>query len=135
AIDYVTKIGLNNTAPYEDELLGYATERLSEVPGLRIIGTAANKGSVISFIMENPPFASHDIGVILDNDGIAVRTGHHCCQPGMDRFRIPSTARASFAMYNTRGDVDALAEALWKMTGRAKTRAEPSKAPAAGAEV
>jgi cysteine desulfurase / selenocysteine lyase len=135
AIDYVNSIGLANVMPYENELLDYATQRLSEVPGLRIVGTAANKGSVLSFVMEDPAFASHDIGVILDNDGIAVRTGHHCCQPAMDRFRIPSTARASLAMYNTRGDVDALAEALWKMTGRAKTRAEPSKAPAAGAEV
>jgi cysteine desulfurase/selenocysteine lyase len=124
AIDYVTGIGLDNIAPYEDELLGYATERLSEVPGLRIIGTAASKGSVISFVLEDPPMASHDIGVILDTEGIAVRTGHHCCQPAMDRFGISSTARASLAMYNTRGDVDALAEALWKATGRARPRAQ-----------
>jgi cysteine desulfurase/selenocysteine lyase len=122
AIDYVISVGLANAAPHEDELLGYATERLSEVPGLRIIGTAANKGSVISFVMEDPPFASHDIGVILDNEGIAVRTGHHCCQPVMDRMGISSTARMSLAMYNTRGDVDSLVEALWKMTGRAKSR-------------
>ena len=131
AIDYVNAIGLANIMPYEDELLGYATERLSEIPGLRIIGTAANKGSVLSFVMEDPPFASHDIGVILDNEGIAVRTGHHCCQPAMDRFRIPSTARASLAMYNTRGDVDALAEALSKMTGKAKPRAEATKSSSA----
>jgi cysteine desulfurase/selenocysteine lyase len=126
---------LANAAAYEDELLGYATRRLGEIAGLRIIGTAAKKGSVISFVMEDPPFASHDIGVILDNDGIAVRTGHHCCQPAMDRFRIPSTARASLAMYNTRADVDALAEALEKMTGKARAQAEAKRESAQGAEV
>jgi cysteine desulfurase/selenocysteine lyase len=85
--------------------------------------------------MEEPAFASHDVGVILDNEGIAVRTGHHCCQPAMDRFRIPSTARASLAMYNTREDIDALASALLKMTGRTKRAVSPVTTQAAGGEV
>jgi cysteine desulfurase/selenocysteine lyase len=122
AIDYVHSIGLANIEPYEAELLGYATERLREIPGLRIIGTAANKGCVVSFVLENPAIASHDIGVILDMEGVAVRTGHHCCQPAMDRFGIPSTARMSLAMYNTRADIDALVAALEKVTASARPR-------------
>ncbi|MEA2709162.1 MAG: cysteine desulfurase / selenocysteine lyase [Phycisphaerales bacterium] len=123
AIDYVTSIGLTRTAPHEQELLAYATQRLAEVPGLRIIGNAKNKASVISFVMENPPIASHDIGVILDQHNIAIRTGHHCCQPVMDRLGISSTARISLAMYNTRGDIDAAVEVL-KQAGTT-TQARP----------
>ncbi|MEO6436511.1 MAG: SufS family cysteine desulfurase, partial [Tepidisphaeraceae bacterium] len=122
AIDYVSSVGLANVAAYEHELLEYATGRLGEVPGLHIIGTAAQKGSVISFVLNDPPMASHDIGVILDMEGVAVRTGHHCCQPVMDRFGIPSTARISLAMYNTRADVDAAVESLKKATASARPR-------------
>lgn len=113
AIDYVTSIGIEHFMPHEQELLHYATERLSAVPGLRIIGTAANKGSVISFVMDG--IASLDIGTRLDGEGIAVRTGHHCCMPLMNRLGIPSTTRASFAMYNTREDIDALVSAVQKV--------------------
>jgi len=126
AIDYVTSIGLTNTAAHEQELLAYATKRLAEVPGLRIIGNAAKKASVISFVMEDPPLASHDIGVILDTHNIAVRTGHHCCQPVMDRFEISSTTRMSLAMYNTRGDIDAAVEVLKQAAGTAQPRSKPS---------
>jgi cysteine desulfurase/selenocysteine lyase len=128
AIDYVISVGLQRIDPYERELLAYATDRLSDVPGLRIIGTAENKGSVISFVMEAPAMASHDIGVILDMEGIAIRTGHHCCQPVMDRMGVPSTARISLAMYNTPGDIDAAVEALWNATGKVR----PRKAAPAG---
>src|SRR5437764_3524282 len=114
AIDYVTSLGFENFMPHEEALFRYATRRLAEVPGLRIVGTAKHKASVISFVMENPPLSSHDIGVVLDLEGIAVRTGHHCCQPVMDRMKIAATARASLAMYNTRDDIDRLVEALGK---------------------
>jgi cysteine desulfurase/selenocysteine lyase len=128
AIDYVTAIGLENVAPHEDDVLAYATKRVSEVPGLRIIGTAKNKGSVISFVLEDPPIASHDIGILLDMEGVAIRAGHHCCQPVMDRMGVSSTARMSFAMYNTRADVDVAVEALLKATrgakGKPKAKAE-----------
>jgi cysteine desulfurase/selenocysteine lyase len=120
AIDYVTRTGLQRSVAYEHELLEYATDRLSEVPGLRIIGTAREKSAVISFVMEDPPLASHDIGVILDMAGVCIRTGHHCCQPVMDRMGIASTARLSLAMYNTRDDIDACAQALWDATGKAR---------------
>src|SRR5205807_2619310 len=86
AIDYVSQVGLDTTARHEQELLDYGTKRLSEVPGLRIIGAARQKGSVISFVLEDPPIASHDIGVVLDMEGVAIRTGHHCCQPVMERL-------------------------------------------------
>jgi cysteine desulfurase / selenocysteine lyase len=125
AIDYVTSVGLTNTAPHEQELLAYATKRLAEVPGLRIIGNAAQKASVISFVMEDPPLASHDIGVILDTHNIAVRTGHHCCQPVMERFDISSTTRISLAMYNTRADIDAAVEVLKQAAGTAQPRSQP----------
>jgi len=113
AIDYVSAIGIENYMPHEQVLLRYATERLSGIPGLRIIGTAKNKGSVISFVMDG--VASLDIGTRLDGEGIAVRTGHHCCMPLMQRLNIPSTTRASFAMYNTLEDVDALVAAVEKV--------------------
>jgi cysteine desulfurase/selenocysteine lyase len=123
AIDYVNAIGLENIAPHEEDLLAYATGRVSEVPGLRIIGTAAEKGSVVSFVIDEPPLASHDIGVILDMHGVAIRTGHHCCQPVMDRMGISATARLSLAMYNSRADIDAAVEALKKAVSGAKPRA------------
>ena len=136
AIDYLTDIGLANIEPYEAELLDYATRRMSEVPGLRIIGRAARKGCVVSFVLDDPPMASHDIGIILDMEGVAIRTGHHCCQPAMDRLGIPSTARVSLAMYNTRADIDAMVEALFKATGRAaKPRAAAPAATTPAGEI
>jgi cysteine desulfurase/selenocysteine lyase len=110
AIDYVERLGLDAIAAHEHALLGYATERLEAVPGLRIIGTAAEKAAVASFVLD---FAHpHDIGTILDQQGIAVRTGHHCAQPVMDRYGLAATARASFSIYNTEADVDALLAAI-----------------------
>ncbi len=113
AIDYIKNIGIDKIAGYEKELLDYATEKLSEIKGLRIIGSAKEKCSVISFVFED--VHPHDIGTFLDFDGVAVRTGHHCTQPVMDRFNIPATTRASFAMYNTKEEVDLLANSLKKV--------------------
>ena len=115
AVDYLTGIGFDAFADHERRLLAYATEKLSAVPGLRVIGTAPVKGSVVSFVIDDPPIGSYDVGVALDRDGVAVRTGHHCCQPVMDRFHISATTRASFALYNTTADVDALAASLHKL--------------------
>ena len=112
AIDYVESVGFENFEPYEADLLKHATEKLGRIPGLRIIGTADKKGGVISFVMEDPPISSLDVGTRLDHQGIAVRTGHHCCQPVMDRMHVPATIRASIAMYNTKEEIDALAAAL-----------------------
>ena len=106
AIDYLTAIGIERIAAYEAELLDYATERLNDMPGVRIIGTAAKKTAVISFAIDG--IHPHDIGTILNQDGIAVRTGHHCAQPIMQRFNVPATSRASFAFYNKKSEVDAL---------------------------
>jgi cysteine desulfurase/selenocysteine lyase len=131
AIDYVTSVGLDNVRAYKRELLAYLTEKLSAIPGVRIIGTAARKASVVSFIVEQPRISHHDIGVMLDLEGIAVRTGHHCCQPVMDRYGIPGTARASIAMYNTREDVDALATALARIIASARPKPVAPSAPAA----
>ena len=113
ALDYVSSIGLANIAAHEQDLLHYATSRLMEVDGLRIIGTAAEKASVISFTLEG--VHPHDIGTILDQEGIAIRTGHHCAQPIMMRFNVPATGRASFALYNTREEADALVAGLNKV--------------------
>jgi cysteine desulfurase/selenocysteine lyase len=110
AIDYVTDVGMDAIELYEHELLGYATEKLSAIPGLRVIGTAAEKAGVLSFVLND--IHPHDIGTILDQEGIAIRTGHHCSQPVMDRFCIPATARASLAIYNTPEDIDALAKGI-----------------------
>ena len=112
AIDYMNDIGIENIARYEHELLEYATARANEIKELRIIGTAKNKASVLSFVIEG--IHPHDLGTILDNEGVAVRTGHHCAQPLMKRFNVPATARASFAMYNTTGEIDALMDAINK---------------------
>jgi cysteine desulfurase / selenocysteine lyase len=110
AIEYLLSIGMDHIRDHEDALLDYATQRISELPGIRIIGTASDKASVLSFVMDG--IHPHDIGTILDNQGVAVRTGHHCAQPVMERYNIPATTRASFAFYNTYEDVDALVEAL-----------------------
>jgi len=113
AIDYINSIDFEAAAKYEHELLEYATERLSDIPGVKIIGTAEKKASVLSFTIEG--VHPHDIGTILDQDGIAVRAGHHCAQPVMKFFEIPATARASFAFYNTQEEVDKLADAVQKV--------------------
>lgn len=113
AIDYVNIIGLNAIAAYEHELLAYGTSVLQNINGLRIIGTAKEKAGVISFVLENAH--PHDIGTILDREGIAVRTGHHCTQPVMQRFGIPATARASISLYNTKEEFDVLALGIKKV--------------------
>jgi cysteine desulfurase/selenocysteine lyase len=113
AVDYVSSIGLGAIAAHEQALLDYATARLAEVPRLRIVGTAREKASLVSFVMEG--VHPHDIGTILDGEGIAVRTGHHCSQPVMKRLGVPATARASMSFYNTREEIDALAAGLRKV--------------------
>lgn len=113
AIEYVNKVGIENIREHEYSLLEYATKKTSEVPGLRIIGTAKEKTSVLSFVLEN--IHPHDIGTFLDYEGVAIRTGHHCTQPLMQRFNIPATSRASFAMYNTKEEVDVLVHGLKKI--------------------
>ncbi len=113
AIDYVQRIGLDRIAAYEDDLLAYGTELLSALPGLRIIGAAREKAGVLSFVLEG--IHAHDIGTILDHEGIAIRAGHHCAMPVMKRFGVPATARASLAFYNTREELDALAKGLHKV--------------------
>ena len=110
AVDYVQSVGYDSFSAHEDELLEYGTKALESIDGLRIIGTAPRKAGILSFVMEN--VHPHDIGTILDAEGIAVRTGHHCAQPVMQRFQIPATVRASLAMYNTREDIDALVRAI-----------------------
>jgi cysteine desulfurase/selenocysteine lyase len=110
AMDYLTEIGLDAISAYEEELLDYGTEQLRSIPGLRIIGEARHKASVLSFVLDG--IHPHDIGTILDQEGIAVRTGHHCAQPVMDRFGVPATARASLALYNTREEIDRLVSGL-----------------------
>jgi cysteine desulfurase/selenocysteine lyase len=131
AIDYLSTIDLAAVHEHEDALLRYATEELRQIPGLRIIGNAKNKGSVISFVLEGPAVGSFDIGVKLDAEGVAVRTGHHCCQPVMDFMKISGTTRASFAMYNTRADVCALVAGLTKIVASAAaSSAEARRSPA-----
>src|SRR5688500_6959313 len=113
AIDYINSIDFRAAAKYEHELLEYATERMAGIPGVKIIGTAAKKASVLAFTIDG--IHPHDIGTILDQSGIAVRAGHHCAQPVMKFFEVPATARASFAFYNTREEVDKLADAVQKV--------------------
>ncbi|MBU2446411.1 MAG: cysteine desulfurase [Bacteroidetes bacterium] len=113
ALSYVSKVGVETIALYEQELLNYATKVLSEINELKIIGTALEKTSIISFVLKD--IHPHDVGTILDNEGIAVRTGHHCTQPLMKRFNIPATTRASFAFYNTKKEIDMLSEAIKKV--------------------
>jgi cysteine desulfurase / selenocysteine lyase len=110
AIRYLEAIGMARIAAYEQELLTYATERLTKLPGLRIVGTAPDKAAVISFVLDG--IHPHDIGTIVDTEGVAIRTGHHCAMPVMDFFKVPATARASFAFYNTFEEVDRLVAAL-----------------------
>ena len=110
AVDYITALGLEQIGAHERDLLEYGTAALLEIPGLRLIGTAPHKASILSFVLEG--IHPHDIGTIVDQEGVAIRTGHHCAQPVMDRFCVPATARASLAMYNTRRDIDVLASAI-----------------------
>ena len=112
AIDYLVSIGIENIAKHEKELLDYATQEIRKIEGVRIIGNAIEKASVLSFVIEE--IHPHDIGTILDKQGVAIRTGHHCTQPTMDFYGIPATARASFAIYNSRKDVDTLIKSVKK---------------------
>ncbi|OGB95038.1 MAG: cysteine sulfinate desulfinase [candidate division NC10 bacterium RIFCSPLOWO2_12_FULL_66_18] len=113
ALEYVQRIGLPRIAAYEADLLAYGTELLSAIPGLRIIGTAREKASVLSFVLDG--IHAHDVGTILDHEGIAIRAGHHCAMPVMKRFGVSATARASLAFYNTREELEALAKGLHKV--------------------
>ena len=106
AIDYVEGVGLDAIGAWERELLAEATERVAAIPGVRLVGTAPEKASVLSFVLEG--VHPHDVGTVLDDEGVAVRVGHHCAQPVMQRFGIPATVRASFALYNTADEIDAL---------------------------
>jgi cysteine desulfurase/selenocysteine lyase len=110
AIDYLETLGMEAIAEHEQELLSYGTAALREIPGLRLMGTARKKASILSFVLEG--IHPHDIGTILDLEGIAIRTGQHCSQPVMDRFGVPATARASLALYNTREEIDALVKGI-----------------------
>jgi cysteine desulfurase/selenocysteine lyase len=113
AINYVNDLGMSNIAMHEHELLAYATQALSAISGVRLIGTARERAGVLSFLLDS--IHPHDIGTVLDQEGIAVRTGHHCAQPVMQRFGIAATARASLALYNTREEVDVLVEGIQKV--------------------
>lgn len=110
AVDYIKSVGLENIQAYEHELLGHAARELSKIEGLRIIGTAKQKASVISFVLGTAH--AHDIGTILDREGVAVRAGHHCAMPVMERFGVPATARLSLAFYNTKEEIDIAVKAI-----------------------
>jgi cysteine desulfurase/selenocysteine lyase len=113
ALEYLNKLGMEKIAAHESELLTYATDAISAIPGIRIIGTAKEKSGVVSFVMDG--IHPHDIGTVLDQEGIAVRTGHHCAQPVMERFGVEATVRASFGLYNTKQEVDALVRGIQKV--------------------
>jgi cysteine desulfurase / selenocysteine lyase len=110
AVDFLNGLGLDRVAAHEHDLLVYATKEVAKVPGLRLIGTAPMKAGVLSFVLDD--VHPHDVGSLVDRDGVAIRTGHHCAQPVMDRYGVPATCRASFAVYNTKADVDALVKSL-----------------------
>jgi cysteine desulfurase/selenocysteine lyase len=110
AIDYVTSLGMESVAAHDQRLAGYASERLQEVPGVRLVGTAPHKTAIVSFVVDE--VHPHDIGTILDTEGVAIRAGHHCTQPVMERLGLSATARASFSIYNTEQDVDRLLAAV-----------------------
>lgn len=126
ALDYVERVGMENIAAHEEALLQHATRRLQAIPGVRIVGKAARKTAVLSFVVDDPPLAALDVGMKLDLHGIEIRTGHHCCQPVMDRYGIPGTARLSFAMYNTIAEIDYVAEVLAKIVNEAAGKARPT---------
>ncbi len=138
AIDYVQSVGLDRVAAHEAELIKHLVEQLRQVPGVRIIGNARHRAGAVSFIINDPPIAAHDLGVALDMQGIAVRTGHHCCQPIMDRFGVPATVRASVAMYNTKEEIDVFIAALNKIVAaeaKMKAKLATAQAPSAPAEI
>ena len=112
AIDYLSDVGLDRVAAHEHKLLAYGNDALATIPGLRFTGTAARKTGILSFVMED--VHPHDIGTILDDAGVAIRAGHHCCQPLMARLGVPATARASLAFYNTRDEINSLVTSLQK---------------------
>jgi cysteine desulfurase / selenocysteine lyase len=122
AIDYLHSVGLEAITAHEDMLLRYATEKVRQVPGVRILGNARHKSAVISFVVEDPPISSLDVGARLDLEGVAVRTGHHCCQPVMERYGVTGTARISFGLYNTAAEVDHCAAALARVVSEARGR-------------
>jgi cysteine desulfurase/selenocysteine lyase len=134
AIDFLEEVGRDRVAAHEQQLLEYATERMLAIPGVRMVGTAAHKAPVISFLVDHPPLSALDVATRLDLEGVAVRTGHHCCQPLMDRFGIPGTARASFALYNTAEEIDVFADALRHIVEQARGNgnAEPGPSAAGG---
>ena len=113
AVEYLNKVGMDNIAEYEHETLAYAVRTISGISGVKLIGTAKERAGVLSFVLDG--VHPHDVGTILDQEGIAIRTGHHCAQPIMQRFGIPATARASFAFYNTKEEVDALAQGIQRV--------------------
>ncbi len=113
AIDYLTAIGIDRIAAHETDLLDYATDQLNRMPGVRLIGTAEKKAAVLSFALDG--VHPHDVGSLLNDDGVAIRTGHHCAQPVMQRFKVPATSRASFAFYNTMDEVDALVASIGRV--------------------
>ncbi len=113
AIDYLTSIGIERIAAHETDLLDYATDQLNRMPGVRLIGTAEKKAAVLSFALDG--VHPHDVGSLLNDDGVAIRTGHHCAQPVMHRFKVPATSRASFAFYNTMDEVDALVASIGRV--------------------
>jgi cysteine desulfurase/selenocysteine lyase len=113
AIDYLNAVGMDRIAAHETDLLDYATDQLNRLPGVRLIGTAEKKAAVLSFVVDG--VHPHDVGTLLNEEGVAIRTGHHCAQPVMQRFKVPATSRASFAFYNTMAEVDALVAAVRKV--------------------
>ena len=113
AVDWLEDVGLDRVAAHEHELLEHGTRVLSEIPGLKIVGTSPGKAAVLSFVLEG--VHPHDVGTIVDAEGVAIRTGHHCAQPVMERFGIPATSRASLGVYDTQADLDALGAALHKV--------------------
>jgi len=127
-VDYIQSLGFANFEPHEAKLLELATNLLKDIPGVRLIGTAARKGGVVSFVIDEPVMASLDVGTRLDHLGIAVRTGHHCCQPVMTRMGVPATIRASIALYNTEEEIRTLAAGVARIVE--DERAKQSKKPA-----
>lgn len=128
AVDYLTALGREAVAAHEHRLLEHATAAVAKIPGVRVVGRARQRAGVLSFVVDDPPLSSLDIGTRLDLEGIAIRTGHHCCQPLMDRFDLPGTARASFGLYNTVEEVDRFADALGRIVAEAAP-ARPATAP------
>src|SRR5262249_28321410 len=121
ALEYVSEIGLDAIAAHEGALLQRATDRLKQIPGVRIVGDATDKAAVVSFVVTDPPLSPLDVGTKLDLEGVAVRTGHHCCMPLMERLAITGTARASFALYNTLAEIDVFADALERIVESARS--------------